>query len=542
MKIALIQLNSTVGDIAGNGRKIIRSIQLAKDQGADLACFHELALLGYPPRDLLELSFVRSESEKWLAKIAKESKGIGVIVGTVEVNPDPVGKHLFNSAAWCEEGEVKCFSRKNLLPSYDVFDETRHFEPGRQKGVVEFRNHKWGVTICEDIWTDPDFWPRLPYPSDPVSELVDKGSDILVNLSASPYSMGKFNQRLDMLSRLASRRKVFVVYVNQVGGNDELIFDGGSMVINPEGKVLSIAPFFKEAITIVDLKAEARAKAELPGDFDLLEAALVCGLRDYVGKCGFKKVALGLSGGVDSSLVVYLAVKALGPENVLGLIMPSRYSSKGSWEDAKALAKNLKITTKVVPIQEVHRAYEKSFGKMFGKRKPDITEENIQARIRGNLLMAVSNKLGHLILTTGNKSEVAVGYATLYGDMSGGLAVISDLPKTVVYQLCRHINRKKEIIPESVLAKPPSAELKPNQKDQDSLPPYDILDAVLKAYVEELRSEEEIIEMGFKPNVVKKILNMIHKNEYKRRQAPPGLRVTSKAFGIGRRFPIACKI
>lgn len=513
MKIALIQLNSTVGDIAGNGRKIIRSIQLAKSQGADLACFHELALLGYPPRDLLELPFIRSESEKWLAKITKESKGISVVVGTVEPNPDPVGKQLFNSAAWCEGGKVRCYSRKSLLPS-----------------IVEFKDRKWGVAICEDVWTDP------------VSELIDKNSDILINLSASPYSMGKFSQRLDMLSRLASRYKVFVVYVNQVGGNDELIFDGGSMVINPEGKILGIAPFFKEAITIVDLEAEAHAKVELPDDFDLLEAALVCGLRDYVKKCGFKKVALGLSGGVDSSITAYLAAKALGPKNVLGLIMPSRYSSQGSREDAKALAKNLKIPTKVVPIQEVHRTYEKSFKKMFGKRKSDITEENIQARIRGNLLMAVSNKLGHLVLTTGNKSEVAVGYATLYGDMSGGLGVISDLPKTVVYQLCHHINRKKEIIPESVLMKPPSAELKPNQKDQDSLPPYDVLDAVLKAYVEELRSEEEIIEMGFKPNVVKKILKMIHKNEYKRRQAPPGLRVTSKAFGIGRRFPIACKV
>jgi len=423
-----------------------------------------------------------------------------------------------------------------------VFDENRYFEPGRVRETMDYKDYICGLSICEDIWNDPEYWEQRKYASDPVGELIGKGSELLINISASPYAMGKFQKRCDMIGALAKRHGVTVVYVNQVGGNDELIFDGGSMVLGPDGQVIARAPFFKEGMTLVDLNAPATALLPSVSEMSLLEEALSCGLHDYVKKCGFKKVALGLSGGIDSALTATIAVKALGPKNVLGLIMPSRYSSKSSKEDAKKLARNLKISIKEVSIDVLHKAYEKSFLKLFGKRKADTTEENIQARIRGNLLMALSNKLGHLILSTGNKSELAVGYCTLYGDMSGGLAVISDLPKTVVYQLSRFINRQKEIIPTTILTKAPSAELKPNQTDQDTLPSYEILDDILKVYLEELKSEEAIVKMGYPKAVVNKVLKMVHHNEYKRRQASPGLRVTSKAFGIGRRFPIACKI
>ncbi|MBI2338815.1 MAG: NAD+ synthase [Deltaproteobacteria bacterium] len=590
MKIALGQINSTVGDIEGNLKKILQAVQKAGGAGADLAVFHEMTLLGYPPRDLLELPHVIEKNRAAVEKVASAAVGIAVLVGLVEKNPEKTGKPLFNSAAWCEEGKIKKVFHKSLLPSYDVFDETRYFEPGPVRDTIDYRGRIWGVSICEDIWNDPAFWGRRLYPEDPIAELVGKGSEILVNISASPYSIGKFNVRRDMISALARRHHLPVVYVNQVGGNDELIFDGGSMVVGPEGNLLALAPFFKEGVTFVELdnskkgifnqphsgaeggqagklmpegmRQTARQFDDLPmegppnnaagppsslaeatraplNDMALLEEALVFGLRDYVRKCGFKKVALGLSGGIDSALTACLAVKAVGPANVLGLIMPSRYSSNHSLADAERLAKNLKMRTREIRINPLHSAYEKSFRKMFGRRKADATEENIQARIRGNLLMAVSNKLGHLVLSTGNKSELAVGYCTLYGDMSGGLAVISDLPKTMVYKLSRYINRKKEIIPQNCLTKPPSAELKPNQTDQDSLPPYEILDGILKAYVEDLRSEEEIIKMGYEKGAVQKVIRMIDRNEYKRRQAAPGLRVTSRAFGMGRRFPIA---
>lgn len=542
MKIALCQINSTVGDIEGNLKKVLSAIGKAKEGGADLAVFHEMTLLGYPPRDLLELPYVIDRNREAVEKAAQAAVDMAVLVGFVERNPDRVGKPLFNSAAWCEGGKVKKIFHKSLLPSYDVFDETRYFEPGPVRDTVDYKGRIWGVSVCEDIWNDPDFWERRLYPKDPVAELVGKGSEILINISASPYSIGKFNVRRDMISALAKRHRLPVIYVNQVGGNDELIFDGGSMVIGAEGNLIALAPFFKEGITVVDLDSNNSPPPPEPEDIELLSETLITGLRDYVRKCGFKKVALGLSGGIDSALTACLAVKAVGPANVLGLIMPSRYSSRHSVADAKALAKNLKIQTKEIPINPMHTAYEKGFRKMFGRKKADTTEENVQARIRGNLLMAVSNKLGHLVLSTGNKSELAVGYCTLYGDMSGGLAVISDLPKTMVYKLARHINRVKEIIPQNCLAKPPSAELKPNQLDCDSLPPYEILDGILKAYVEDLKSGEEIVRMGCEKAVVQKVIRMIHRNEYKRRQAAPGLRVTSKAFGMGRRFPIACKI
>ena len=575
MKIALVQINTVVGDIDGNLKKILKGMNKAREGGASLAVFHEMTLLGYPPRDLLELPCVVDRNKEAVEKVASAATGIAVLVGFVERNPEKVGKPLFNSAAWCEEGKVKKIFRKSLLPSYDVFDETRYFEPGPVRDTIDYKGRIWGVSICEDIWNDPHYSERRLYPKDPIAELVGKGSEILINISASPYSIGRFNTRRDMISALAKRHRVPVAYVNKVGGNDELIFDGGSMVVGPDGNLMTLAPFFKEGVTFVDLASnnspppplnlrggERGSYTKEPEELQLLSEALVFGLRDYVKKCGFKKVSLGLSGGIDSALTACLAVKAVGAENVLGLLMPSRYSSEHSVADAKELAKNLRIPIKVVPIKSLHVAYEKSFRGMlgsyfstsvhanhlaggpaaFGRKKADATEENVQARIRGNLLMAVSNKLGHLVLSTGNKSELAVGYCTLYGDMSGGLAVISDLPKTMVYKLARYINRKKEMIPQNCLTKPPSAELKPNKLDADSLPPYEILDGILKAYIEDLKSEEEIIQMGHEKSVVQKVIRMINLNEYKRRQAAPGLRVTSKAFGMGRRFPIACKL
>lgn len=541
MKLALVQINTTVGDVAGNTRKILRGIEEGRALGADLAIFHEMAIIGYPPRDLLELPWLISRVEESLTTIARAAHGIAVVVGTVERNRAGGGKKLFNSAVWCEEGEIKAVARKSLLPTYDVFDESRYFEPGRETTVVDFKGKRFGLTVCEDIWNEAEFGGRKLYERDPVSDLVGEGAQVILNLSASPYAMGKFGERLKIVAHQAMRHRIPVAYVNQVGGNDQLIFDGGSMVVGPTGEIQERAPFFRETVQIVELSGVVRETLPIPNDIALLEEALILGLKDYVRKCGFKKVALGLSGGIDSALVAALAVRAVGPRNVLGLIMPSRFSSRESRKDALALAKNLKIAVREVDIRTLHKTYEGAFRKLFGRKKSDTTEENIQARIRGNLLMAVSNKLGHLVLSTGNKSELAVGYCTLYGDMSGGLAVISDLPKTLVYELARQINSRRKVIPEAIFLKAPTAELKPNQTDQDTLPPYDQLDAILKLYVEEMKSYEEIVGKGFDPKIVRDTIERVQRSEYKRWQAAPGLRVTSKAFGMGRRFPIACK-
>lgn len=538
MKLILVQINPVVGDIEGNTRKIIRHIHEAKKIRGDLVIFPEMAVLGYPPRDLLELPLILEKSQKAIELIAKESTGLSVLVGCVAPNPDRVGKPLYNAAYWLEEGKIRQILHKSLLPFYDVFDETRYFESGTRWETVDFKGMTIGISVCEDIWTDPSLWKRPFYQVDPVAELVGLGSKVLINISASPYCMGKYRLRKKMMQKLARQNQVTVVYVNQVGGNDELIFDGGSMVVNSQGELVAQAPFFREGLTVVDLQDKPLQNFEEPDELELLSQALVMGLKDYVRKCGFKKVALGLSGGIDSALVATLAVKALGSKNVLGLLMSSRYTSRESIKDALALAKNLKLKTKTIPINDLHLAYEKKFKKLFGKRKADTTEENVQARIRGNLLMALSNKEGYLVLSTGNKSEIAVGYCTLYGDMSGGLSVIADLPKTLVYELSRHLG----LMPVNILTKAPTAELKPNQKDQDTLPPYEVLDGIIKAYVEELKSPEEIVSAGYDKKMVMKVLSMIHRNEYKRRQAAPGLKVTSKAFGMGRRFPIACKI
>lgn len=541
MKIALIQLNTLVGDIEGNTKKIIQFIQKAKTAGAELVLFPELAVTGYPPRDLLELPYIIEKNKRAILQVAEVVDDVAVLLGAVEPNPDTIGKPLFNSAYWLENRQIRGTFRKSLLPFYDVFDETRYFEPASTRGALAYKEQTWGISICEDFWADPTLWKRPVYSVDPVSDLIRLGSTVLINISASPYSMGKFALRKEILKRLAINHGVPVIYVNQVGGNDELIFDGGSMVLNEKGEVMAQASFFKEGMTLVDLNQRMAIPAKVPHEMALLKEALICGLKDYVRKCGFKKVALGLSGGIDSALVAHLAVKALGSKNVVGLLMPSRYTSRQSNVDAKRLSKNLKIKTRVAPVGDIQKVYEHLFKKMFGKKKPDTTEENIQARIRGNLLMALSNKEGYLVLSTGNKSELSVGYCTLYGDMSGGLAIISDLPKTLVYQLARFMNKKGKPIPEPIFIRPPTAELKPNQTDQDTLPPYEVLDDILKAYIEDLKCTDEIIAMGHNPSVVKKVIQMIQKNEYKRRQAAPGLRVTSKAFGMGRRFPIACK-
>ncbi|MBX7148177.1 NAD+ synthase [bacterium] len=534
MKIALIQLNTLVGDIAGNTQKVIRSLEKAQKEGAKLAIFQEMVLTGYPPRDLLYLPYFMAQHEEALKNILPYTQGIACVLGGIVVNKNVEGLPLYNAAFWCQDGTIREVARKRLLPMYDVFDENRYFEPGQEAVVVAYQGYHFGLSICEDIWRGG------LYSVDPVSELKTAGAQVLINISASPYSCGKIKERRKILSQLSSKYFLKSIYVNQVGGNDELVFDGGSMIYNAQGDLCHQSPFFKEDTQVIDL--DHLQKVELVDDeLNSLEQALILGLKDYVKKCGFKKVALGLSGGIDSALVATLAAKALGKDHVLGLMMPSRYSSKGSVADSKKLAKNLGIKTKLLPIDGQHKAYEKSFKTMFRGKKPDTTEENIQARIRGNLLMAVSNKLGHLVLTTGNKSEVATGYCTLYGDMAGGLAVISDVPKTLVYDLCRYINRKKEIIPQTIIDKEPSAELRPNQRDQDSLPPYEVLDKIMRSYVEDLKSEEEIIAEGHDAVTVKRIIRLIKLNEYKRRQAAPGLKVTSKAFGVGRRFPIAAK-
>lgn len=541
MKLALAQFNPLVGDVEGNLRKILRHISQAKAKGADLVCFSELALVGYPPRDLLEQSQLIARCEKAHALVAEKSKNIAVLLGTILPNADRRGKPLFNAAIWFEGGNQRAVIRKSLLPTYDVFDETRYFEPGESWEPLEFNGYKVGVTLCEDAWNDQAYWPRLLYPVDPVRELVKKGARLIFNLSASPFSRSKYVTRVNLLRHLVDRYGIHMVYINQVGGNDELIFDGGSFALNAQGQLVAQLPFFREGLQVIDLARAQPVHLPAVSDLDQLEQALVFGLKEYVRKCGFSKVALGLSGGIDSSLVALIAVKALGKKRVTGLIMSSRYSSSGSVKDATLLAKNLGIEVIEAPIENIHRTYEKAFEQMFGKGPADLTDENIQARIRGNLLMALSNKKGHLVLTTGNKSELAVGYCTLYGDMSGGLAVISDLPKHLVYALASHMNRGGKYIPADVFSKAPSAELRPDQTDQDSLPPYEVLDAILELLIEESLSEGQIVARGYSRTLVRKIIRMVFRNEYKRRQAAPGLKVTSKAFGMGRRYPIACK-
>jgi NAD+ synthase (glutamine-hydrolysing) len=539
MTIALAQLNTTVGDIAGNERLILEAYRRGTESRAGLVVTPELSLTGYPPRDLLlRASFIRANLAA-LDRLAAAVGEVGLIVGFVGENPARPGRPLTNAAALLHRGRVVAIRTKTLLPTYDVFDEDRYFEPASENAVIHWEGRRLGLTICEDIWNDDEFGVHRRYRPDPAAALVASGAEILINLSASPWQLGKERRRCDLLRSLARRHQVPVVYCNLVGGNDELVFDGRSLAFNAEGGCIAEAAHFAPDFLVVDTESAGDRPLRAVADEALLHDALVLGTRDYVRKCGFNSVVMGLSGGIDSALVAALAVDALGAENVRGLALPTEFSSAGSIDDARALAMNLGIRFDVVPIQGSFEALKRQMSPLFEGRPEDTTEENLQARLRGVTLMAMSNKFGSLLLTTGNKSELAVGYCTLYGDMCGGLAVISDLPKTWVYRVSRWMNRDREVIPDASITKAPSAELRPNQTDQDSLPPYDTLDAILEAYVVEDRSAAEIIAAGFSEADVRRVLRLIDLSEYKRRQAAPGLKVTSRAFGVGRRQPVA---
>jgi len=539
VKIALAQINTTIGDFAGNRDKLLAAYRRGVEAGADLVLAPELATTGYPPRDLLLRPQFIDKNLAILNELAAATGKTALVAGFVEHNDQQPGRPAANSVALMQNGKVAAIRRKMLLPTYDVFDEDRYFEPAVENKPVELGGWKLGLTICEDIWNDEDFWRQRRYRRDPSQELVEAGAQIIINCSASPWYLGKEIVRRNMVASLAAKIGKPVVYCNLVGGNDELVFDGHSMAFDGRGRLIAEARGFEEDFLLVDIEQAEPVIPSICKAEEQLHAALTLGLRDYMHKCGFKAAVLGLSGGIDSALTACLAAAALGPENVLGVSLPSQFSSQGSLDDARALARNLGIRYEVIPIQTPFEAVKQQLQPLFAGRKEDVTEENIQARLRGVILMALSNKFGSLLLTTGNKSEMAVGYCTLYGDMCGGLGVISDVPKQMVYRLARWINREREIIPVSSLTKPPSAELRPNQTDQDTLPPYEILDAILELYVVEGRRPAEIIDAGFKEADVKRVVRLIDQSEYKRRQAAPGLKVTSKAFGMGRRIPIA---
>jgi len=543
MKIALAQINPTVGDFAGNSVLIRRRAEEARGRGAELVVFTELCLCGYPPRDLVEKPSFLEHNRQALEALAGLLPPIPAIVGFVGRADGETGKAARNCAALLADGRVQFEQAKMLLPTYDVFDEARTFSPAAGQQPLAFCGSKLALTICEDIWNDKTFWPRRLYARDPVEELVGQGSDVLINISASPFSVGKRKLRLEMVQALARRHRLPVVLVNQVGGSDSLIFDGSSVAVDAAGRLSAQARAFEEDLVLFDTATGKGDIHEQPGeDVEEVFEALRLGTRDYVGKCGFRQVIVGLSGGIDSSVVAALAVAALGRENVLGVGMPGPYSSPASLTDAQKLAANLGIRFLTIGINEIFAAYRRALAETFRGRGEDATEENIQARIRGNLLMALANKFGALVLSTGNKSELAVGYCTLYGDLAGGLAVISDVPKMMVYELGRHMNRERELIPAACFRKAPSAELRPNQTDQDTLPPYELLDEILKDYIEEGETAETIAARLKTPlPLVREVIERVDRSEYKRHQAPPGLKVTAKAFGLGRRFPIAQK-
>ncbi len=541
MKVALAQIDTTVGDIGGNEEKILQAYSRGVAAGVDLVILPELATTGYPPRDLLLKSGFVSKNLEALDRLAAATKKVALLTGYVGRNEKRPGREFTNSVALLQGGKIIATRVKTLLPTYDVFDEDRYFEPAIENSALEFNGGKIGLTVCEDVWNDEDFWRDRRYRRNPAIELAETGARVIFNVSASPWHLGKNKVRREMLSQLAAKAKAPLVYCNLVGGNDELVFDGASLAFNARGELLAEGKMFEEDFIVVDLdKAPAIEHKPLP-DEEKVYKALVLGLRDYLHKCGFKSALLGLSGGIDSALTAVIAVDALGRENVRGVSLPSQFSSQGSLDDARILAENLDIQYDVVPIQPMFLASKEQLKNVFAGRPEDTAEENIQARLRGVILMAMSNKFGSLLLTTGNKSELAVGYCTLYGDMCGGLAVISDVPKTMVYRISKWINREREIIPAASITKAPSAELRPNQTDQDSLPPYDVLDAILEDYVVNCRSAAEMIKSGFDEQTVRRVVRLIDFNEYKRRQAAPGLKVTSKAFGVGRRIPIAQK-
>jgi NAD+ synthase (glutamine-hydrolysing) len=540
LRVGLAQINPTVGDLPGNRQRILEAYRELVGRGAELVVFPELAVCGYPPRDLLLKRRFPSDVEDSLHQIAAEIGPVPALVGYPETRPDTRGRPLWNAAAVCHQGEIVLSARKRLLPTYDVFDEDRYFEPADESAIFVHHGLRIGITICEDIWTGEAGLDRKRHRADPAAELRTKGVDLVVNLSASPWHCGKESAREAIVAVSARTAGAPVVYCNAVGGNDELIFDGRSIVLSAEGKQLAGLAAFREELAVVDLASTTPQIDPLHRGEEMAELrdALVLGLRDYAVKSGFRRALLGLSGGIDSAVVAALAAEALGAENVIGVSLPSAISSQHSRDDARELAKNLGIDFHTIGIAEVVEAAEHALAPIFGDRPRDVAEENLQARARGLLLMGISNKFGALLLTTGNKSEVSVGYCTLYGDMAGGLAVISDVFKTKVYELARFLNREREVIPLSTIEKPPSAELRPGQVDQDSLPPYDALDAILQGYVEQGLSSRDLIAKGFDETVVKDIVRKVDLNEYKRKQAAPGLKITPLAFGVGRRIPI----
>jgi NAD+ synthase (glutamine-hydrolysing) len=542
MKIALVQINPTIGDYPGNTGKIMATVDKAIGRSCDLVVFSELVISGYPPRDLLEKRDFVDANLNYLQKLIGSIKGVGVICGFVDKNTGEGGNPLFNSAVLFEDGKVLHQVNKKLLPTYDVFDERRYFEPGTECTSFSYKGCRLGLTICEDIWNDKDFFSRHLYPFDPVEKRVNEGADLLINIAASPYHVGKREFKWDMIRTIVKKHKVPLLYVNQVGGNDSVLFDGLSLAFDSGGTITARARDFEEDIVTFDTETQRGEMHPISGsNTESLISALIMGTRDYVRKCGFYKALVGLSGGIDSALTAYVAVQALGGDNVLLVFMPSQYTNKENFEDTKRLAANLGANLFTVPIEAEFGTFLKDLSPLFKDVETEVTGQNIQARVRGTMLMAISNKLGHLLLSTGNKSELAVGYCTLYGDMNGGLAIISDVPKTMVYEIARFINRENEVIPKRIIQKPPSAELKPDQRDQDDLPPYEILDGILKAYIEDNKAPDEITEMGFEPSIVKDIIARVDRNEYKRHQSPPGLKVTTKSFGYGRRYPIAQK-
>ena len=543
MKIALGQINPTVGDFSGNASRIIDFSRRAKSAGAGLILFPELSVCGYPPRDLVERSSFVAHNRETAERIAAQTAGIAVICGLVTRAESDTGKSVMNSAALLMDGKIAFIQSKMLLPTYDVFDEARNFAPAKKQELFPFCGNRMALTICEDAWNDKQFWVKRLYTVDPVESLIHAGGNFVLNISGSPFWIGKREFRRDMLASIARQHKVPVVLVNQVGGNDSLVFDGSSIVLNREGNIIAQGKSFEEDLIYFDSQTlTGEMHEQVAGDEASAYAALVLGTRDYIRKCGFSKAIIALSGGIDSALTAAIAADAVGPDNVIGVGMPGPYSSQGSIDDARSLAINLGIRFELISINPAYEAYRSMLKDVFAGHKEDVTEENIQARCRGLLLMALSNKFGAIVLSTGNKSELGVGYCTLYGDMVGGLAVISDVPKTLVYRLAEYVNSRKPVIPRVTIEKPPSAELRPDQKDTDSLPPYEILDAILEDYVEDLHPADRIAaDRGFDLDLVRRVVRMVDRAEYKRQQAAPGLKISPKAFGYGRRFPIAAR-
>ena len=543
MKIALGQINPTVGDFSGNATKIIDFSRRAQAAGAGLIVFPELSVCGYPPRDLVERPSFVTHNREAAERIAAQTKGIAVICGLVTPADSDAGKSVMNSAALLMDGKIAFLQSKMLLPTSDVFDEMRNFAPARKQELFPFCGNRMALTICEDAWNDKQFWVKRLYTVDPVEALIQAGANLVLNISASPFWIGKRELRRDMLASIARQHNVPVVLVNQVGGNDSLVFDGSSLVLNREGNVIAQGRSFEEDLIYFDSQTlTGEMHEQVAGDEASAYSALVLGTRDYIQKCGFQKAIVGLSGGIDSALTAVIAADAVGAENVIGVGMPGPYSSPGSIDDARALARNLGIRFELLSINPAYEAYRQILSGVFAGLPQDVTEENIQSRARGAVLMALSNKFGAIVLSTGNKSELGVGYCTLYGDMVGGLAVISDVPKTLVYRLSAYVNSRRPVIPQASLEKAPSAELRPDQKDSDSLPPYEILDAILEDYIEDSHSAEQIAaDRKFDIELVKRVIRMVDRAEYKRQQAAPGLKISPKAFGYGRRVPIAAK-